>query len=262
DAFYRLITLSDFYSFLTYLSRERKAAPRTRARKAATVKSFFKYLHTKAKILETNPAQELDSPKITRTLPRYLNKNESIKLLSSVEGEHRARDLAMLVLFLNCGFRVTELVGIDMNRIDWDNQTLQVLGKGNKERVVYLNKACILAIRAYMETRPADGVIDKNALFLSERKTRISRKTVHTLVKKHLARAGLDSDRYSSHKLRHTAATLMYLHGNVDIKTLQTILGHESISTTEIYTHIDRQQLREAADNNPLADFLDSKTKS
>ena len=247
------VTLSDLYSYMSFLSRERDNSASSRARKVASIRSFFNYVTNKAKLLDYNPASELESPKILKRLPKYLNVEESKKLLSSINGENRERDYAIITLFLNCGLRLSELVGINLNNIK--NDSLTVVGKGGKERTVYLNNACIRAIEAYKRVRPVEGVKDRNALFLSQRKQRISNKTVQHIVKKYIKNAGLDPERYSTHKLRHTAATLMYKHGNVDIRALQEILGHESISTTEIYTHVDSQQLRNAADSNPLAEI-------
>ena len=248
------VSLSDLYTYMSFLSRERDINASSRARKVASIKSFFNYLSNKAKLLNYNVASELESPKILKRLPKYLNIEESKKLLSSIEGEHQVRDYAIITLFLNCGLRLSELVNINLNKIK--NDTLTVIGKGDKERTIYLNKACAKAIEAYMKVRPVDGVIDRNALFLSERKRRISNKTVQYIVKKYIKSSGLDPERYSTHKLRHTAATLMYKHGNVDIRALQEILGHESISTTEIYTHVDNQQLRNAVESNPLSDIV------
>jgi len=250
------IDLSDLYSFMAYISRERNNSAVTRARKVACLKSFYKYLYTKVKLIDSNPAAELDSPKIVKRLPKYLKLDESINLLKSVSGKKNvARDYAILVLFMNCGLRLSELVGINVNSIRGD--TLTVIGKGNKERTVYLNEACQKAIADYMAERSKlKGIKDPKALFLSERKVRISPKTVQYLVKKYIKAAGLDADKYSPHKLRHTAATLMYKYGHVDIRALQEILGHESISTTEIYTHIDEDQLRNAVKNNPLSSIV------
>ena len=249
----KTITLSDLYAYMSFLSRERDNNASARARKVASIKSFFNYLTNKAKLLEINPASELESPKILKRLPKYLNIEESKKLLNSIQGEYKERDFAIVTLFLNCGLRLSELVNININRIK--NDTLTVIGKGDKERTIYLNKACIHAINTYMNVRQKDAVIDRNALFLSERKKRISNKTVQYIVKKYITLSGLDPERYSTHKLRHTAATLMYKHGKVDIRALQEILGHESISTTEIYTHVDNQQLKNAVESNPLSDF-------
>lgn len=247
------IDLTDLYSFMAFASRELENTAVTRARKVASLKSFYRYLHTKLKVIEYNPAAELDSPKIVKRLPRYLNLDESIQLLNSVDGKKNVeRDYAIITLFLNCGLRLSELVGINVNHIRGD--TLTVIGKGNKERTVYLNQACKDAIAAYMVKRDKImNIRDPKALFLSERKTRISPKTVQYLVKKYIQASGLDPDKYSPHKLRHTAATLMYKHGHVDIRALQAILGHESIATTEIYTHIDEEHLREAIKSNPLS---------
>jgi site-specific recombinase XerD len=247
------IDLTDLYSYMAFVSRDRDNTAVTRARKVASLKSFYKYLHTKLKFIEYNPAAELDSPKIVKRLPRYLNLDESVQLLNSVDGKKNVeRDFAILVLFLNCGLRLSELVGINVNHIRGD--TLTVIGKGNKERTVYLNQACKDAIAAYLDKRnKMMNIKDPKALFLSERKTRISPKTVQYLVKKYIQASGLDPDKYSPHKLRHTAATLMYKHGHVDIRALQAILGHESIATTEIYTHIDEEHLRQAVQSNPLS---------
>lgn len=249
----KTVTLSDLYAFMSYVSNSRDNTSHARARKVASLKSFFNFLTNKAKMLEVNPASELESPKILKRLPRYLNVEESKQLLSSINGEYSERDFAIITLFLNCGIRLSELVGINMNSIK--NNTLSVIGKGDKERNIPLNKACIDAVNAYLKVRPVDGVIDRNALFLSERKQRISKATVQHIVKKYIRQSGLDPQRYSTHKLRHTAATLMYKYGHVDIRALQELLGHESIATTEIYTHLDKQQLKDAVDSNPLSGF-------
>ncbi len=248
------VSLSDLYSYMSFLTSERNNSSSARARKVASLKSFFNYLTNKAKVLEYNPASELESPKILKRLPKYLNIEESKRLLNAVSGKNKERDFAILTLFLNCGLRLSELVNINLNKIK--NNTLTVVGKGGKERTIYLNNACIHAIQNYLKVRPVEGVKDKNALFLSERKQRISNKTVQHIVKKYIVSSGLDPERYSTHKLRHTAATLMYKYGKVDIRALQEILGHESISTTEIYTHVDNQQLRNAVESNPLSNFV------
>jgi len=253
--FIKNITLSDLYEYMTYISRERDNKARTRARKVASLKSFYHYLNVKAKLIDVNPAKELDSPKIAKSLPKYLTLDESRQLLHAVTGKHKERDYAILTLFLNCGLRLSELVNINLNRISPNRDRLTVIGKGNKERTIYLNKACTKALNDYLKVRPVDGVKDKNALFLSERKQRISHKTIQHLVKKYLGMAGLDTEKFSTHKLRHTAATLMYKYGEVDIRALQEILGHEQLSTTEIYTHVDNQQLRNAVESNPLANI-------
>ncbi len=250
----KTVTLSDLYDFMSFISNSRNNASLARARKVASLRSFFNYLSSKANLIDNNPAKELESPKIIRRLPRYLNIEESKKLLDSVNGKYSERDYAIITLFLNCGLRLSELVGINISSIK--NNTLTVIGKGNKERIIPLNKACNEAIKAYLKVRPVDGVKDKDALFLSRRKRRISKESVQKIVKKYIREAGLDQRRYSTHKLRHTAATLMYKYGNVDIRTLQELLGHVSISTTEIYTHLDKEQLKDAVDNNPLSNYI------
>ena len=247
------ITLSDLYSYMSFVNRKRYNHSSSRARKVASIRSFFNYLSNKAKLLDYNPASELESPKILKTLPKYLNIDESKKLLNIIDGKNKERDFAIVILFLNCGLRLSELVSINLKNIR--NNTLSIIGKGGKERTIYLNSACQKALLLYTNIRPVEGVKDKEALFLSERKKRISAKTVQYLVKKYIKLSGLDESKYSVHKLRHTAATLMYRHGNVDIRSLQEILGHESISTTEIYTHVDNKDLQNAVEKNPLANF-------
>lgn len=244
------ISLADFYSFLSFAANQRDNKNYARARKVACLRSFFKYLH-KMKMIDNNPSIELESPKINSRHPVYLTLDESKQLLASIEGENKERDYAIVTLFLNCGLRLSELISIDINKISGD--ILTVIGKGNKERTVYLNKACIEGIESYLKIRPSDMIKDKNALFLSERKSRISKRTVQYLVKKYIGIADLDKDKYSPHKLRHTAATLMYKYGKVDIRSLQQILGHENISTTQIYTHLDDEILRNAVKSNPLS---------
>lgn len=251
EKFIKSITLSDLYSFLSFAANQRDNKNHARARKVACLRSFFKYLQGKAKVIDENPALDLEPPKINSRHPIYLTLDESKHLLASIDGENKERDYAIITLFLNCGLRLSELVGIDINRISGD--ILTVIGKGNKERTVYLNNACINAINSYIKIRPKDGVKDKNALFLSERKQRISKRSVQYIVKKYIGASDLDTERYSTHKLRHTAATLMYKYGNVDIRALQHILGHENISTTQIYTHIDDDRLRSAVKANPLS---------
>lgn len=248
--FVKKITLTDIYSFMNFLSRDRGLNNASRARKVATIKSFYKYLTNKAKLLEINPVQDLDSPRMKKSLPKYLDLEESLELLDSVDGKNASRDYCILTLFLNCGLRISELVGL--NKTDVRVDQLRVLGKGNKERILYLNEACQQAISDWMTDRDALTLVDQNALFVTlQNRRRISKAAVHKLVKKHLAAAGLDSSQYSSHKLRHTAATLMLQNG-VDVRTLQEVLGHEHLNTTQIYTHVDNDALRTAAKANPL----------
>jgi len=245
------VTLNDLYGFISYVSFKRDNSNSAKARKVSTLRSFFKFLHGKMKMIDENPASELETPKTPSRHPVYLTLAEARELLEAVEGEFRDRDYCILTLFLNCGLRLSELVGINISNIRGD--TMTVIGKGNKERTVYLNDACLKAIEDYLRVRPRDGVRDRDALFLSKRKQRISNKTVQHIVKKYVEKAGLDTERYSTHKLRHTAATLMYKHGDVDIRALQQILGHSSISTTQIYTHVDDKRLRDAIKKNPLS---------
>lgn len=253
ENFLRSITLDDLFEFLTYTNRTRENNANSRARKVSTLKSYFNYLSTKAGILETNVTKDLEAPKLPGRLPTYLTLDESKHLLNSIDGEFKVRDYCIILLFLNCGMRLSELVGINISDIHQDRLT--VIGKGNKQRTIYLNPSCIEAIDNYMKIRPRDGLKDPNALFLSKQKSRISNNMVYKMVQKNLLRAGLDPDKYSPHKLRHTAATLMYKHGNVDVRALQEILGHEQLSTTQIYTHVDESEIRSAMDKNPLADF-------
>ncbi|MBQ7740777.1 MAG: tyrosine recombinase XerC [Eubacterium sp.] len=245
------ITLNDAYQFLIYCRNERQNNEATRARRVVSIRRFFSYLSDNQKLIDSNPMKNLDAPKIKKSLPKYLTLEEAQKLLSVIDGKFKERDFAIITLFLNCGMRLAELVSIDYTDIKTDG-TLIITGKGNKERTVYLNQACIDALNTYMRVRPNDGVRDR-ALFLSSRNQRISPRMVEILVNKYLEKAGLGGRGLSVHKLRHTAATLMYQHGNVDVLLLKEILGHENLGTTEIYTHISSDATREAVDSNPLA---------
>lgn len=248
------VSLNDAYMFLVYCKDNRDNNERTRARKATTLRMFYKYLTVQKKLLDDNPLQELDSPKIKKTLPKYLTLEESLSLLNSVDGKYKERDYCILTFFLNCGLRLSELVSLNLTDVR-SNNTLVVTGKGNKERTIYLNEACIDALRAYLPFRLVDGVkdSDRDALFISRQKTRISPKTVQYIVKSTLKKAGLEGRELSTHKLRHTAATLMYQYGDVDVLAIKEILGHESLSTTQIYTHVVNEQLQKAAQANPLS---------
>ena len=250
--FMKTITLNDAYTFLSYCRSDRDNNPATRARKAVAIKRFFRYLSVQMKLMDDNPLQELDSPKLKKSLPKYLTLEQSLDLLGCIDGKNKERDYCIITLFLNCGLRLAELVGLNYNCVRTDN-TMKVTGKGNKERVVYLNDACVKAVNRYLAVRPVDGVIDKNALFISRNMRRIHPRTVENIVKKFLDKSGLGGQGFSVHKLRHTAATLMYQHGNVDILLIKEILGHENLSTTEIYTHIVDSQLKGAVDSNPLS---------
>lgn len=258
----RKIKLDDIHAFLSYLTTEHHSKAATRARKVSTIRIFFKYLSQKAGLIDANPAQNLETPKQEKRMPKYLSLDESKKLLAITANEednrNAKRNYAIITIFLNCGIRLSELVGINIKNIDFSENKLTVIGKGNKERTIYLNKSCVNAINDYISnSRPREGIKydSKDALFLSERKERISNRTVQSVVKKELQKAGLDINKYSVHKLRHTAATLMYQYGGVDIRALQELLGHESISTTEIYTHVENSQVRNAIESNPLANI-------
>ena len=246
--FFKSVEISDIYNYL--YDKNTKAI--SRARKISSIKSFYKYLCDITKKIERNPTSGLEAPKLEKRLPKYLNLDESVALLHSVDGEFKERDFAIITLFLNCGLRLSELVGINLEHIKGD--TLSVIGKGNKERSVHLNKACLDAIETYLRVRPIDKVKgdDRRALFLSKRFKRISPRMVEIMVKQYIIEAGLDPKKYTPHKLRHTAATLMHKHAGVDIRTLQQVLGHETIATTQIYTHIDSDEVKSAIDNNPL----------
>ena len=254
----KTVTLMDAYEFMNYLSRVRKNSAVSRARKCSALKQYFNYLTVKKHYLDSDPMSELEIPKSKKALPKYLTLEQSIELLNSVDGKFKERDYCILTLFLNCGLRLAELVSLNMNSIRSDN-TMVVTGKGNKERIVYLNDACISALNEWRKVRPNDGLKDRDALFVSGHHKRLSRESVQKMVQKYLEKIGLDSQGYSCHKLRHTAATLMYQHGEVDIRVLKDVLGHENLGTTQIYTHISSEQLKKASDMNPLANVKSKK---
>lgn len=260
DNFYNTVTLGDAYEFLAYCRNERENKEKARARKVSSLRAFFKYLRMNG-IIEDNPMINLDSPKLSKNLPKYLNVEQAKKLLSVIDGANRERDYCIVTLLLNCGMRLSELVSLDYNKItfDGDSASIIITGKGSKQRTVYLNHACVSAINAYMRVRTKDGVKDRNALFLSNRHTRISPKTVQHMVDVYLEKAGFGGMGFSVHKLRHTAATLMYQTGKVDVLALKEILGHENLNTTQIYTHLLDEQLKKAVEANPLADINSSK---
>ncbi len=247
--FVRSISSDDILDFFNYCIDERENKPASRARKTTVLRHFFKHLKERRFLIEKNPMDIIVSPKRKKALPKYLTLQQSQKLLDVVDGKYKIRDECILTLFLNCGLRLSELVGININDIN-DERILKVCGKGNKEREIYLNDACMEAIEAYKKVRPTEGVKDKKALFISRNHNRISNKTVQYLVYKYLNAIGLEG--YSVNKLRHTAATLMYQEGGVDIRVLQDILGHENLGTTQIYTHISHKQSVEAMQSNPL----------
>lgn len=259
--FVRQITTSDIFDFLSYLANDRTPnpdapspdygiEPAARARKLSSLKSFYKYLTVRTKQLSDNPVADLEYPKLRKSLPKYLTLEQSRALLQAVSGQNQKRDYAILMIFLNCGIRRSELVGLNLSDVYEDR--LRVVGKGNKERFVYFGTPCRKAIDAYLIERNKKMLSDNRALFGSRDGNRISVTAVHRLVKKALLEAGLDSTQFSAHKLRHTAATMM-LSGGVDVKTVQEVLGHENLNTTQIYTHIENTELKIAAEANPLS---------
>lgn len=251
------ITEEDIYDFFLYVSKERENKARARARKLSSLKSFFNYLEVNKKLIDKNPAINVESPGVKRALPKFLSLDESLTLLETVENdtlsEYRTRDFAIITLFLNCGMRLSELCGINLTDVDSEMRSLRVLGKGAKERIVYLNDACRDALSGWLVMRESFTIKDKNALFISRLGKRISNKTVQAMIYKYLDRAGLGNRHLSVHKLRHTAATLMYQEGGVDVLVLKDILGHEQLNTTQIYTHVGNRQMEEAISKNPLA---------
>ena len=246
------VTLSELYEYLSFVNRNMQNESSARARKVASLRSFFKYMTIRSGVLEHNPAENLETPKVAKRQPRYLSLEESQKLLESIPRDvNFDRNLCIITLFLNCGLRVSELVGINISDIRDD--IIIITGKGNKERTVYLNKACKCTIDNYLRVRPVEGVIDRDALFISRNKKRLSTKMVWCIVKDCLEIAGLDSSRYSPHKLRHTAATLLYQYAEADLLIIQQILGHESLATTQIYTHLNDENAKYAIKKNPLS---------
>ena len=257
----RKITTSDIFDFLSYLANDRTPnpdstaseygiSPTARARKLSALKSFYKYLTVRTKQLQENPVADLEYPKLRKSLPKYLTMEQSAALLRAVSGQNEKRDYAIVMLFLNCGIRRSELVGLNLSDVYEDR--IRVVGKGNKERIVYFGAACRKAIDNYLPERHKKVLSDNRALFGSRDGNRISVTAVHRLLKKHLLSAGLDATQFSAHKLRHTAATMM-LSGGVDVKTVQEVLGHENLNTTQIYTHIENTELKIAAEANPLS---------
>lgn len=244
------VKIMDLHAFISFIDRERNNSNRTKARKIACIRSFYKYLYSIVKLVTENPALDLETPKKNSRLPVALTLDESKDVLSSISGTNEKRDYAIITLFLNCGLRLSELISINIDKIKGD--TLTVIGKGNKERTIYLNDMCVKAIEEYLEVRPEANPGHEKALFISSRKTRFTQRGIQHMVDKYFNEAGLSDKHYSPHKLRHTAATLMYQYGHVDIRALQELLGHESVSTTQIYTHIDKEQLRDAVKQNPL----------
>ncbi len=263
--FVRKITTSEVLEFLSYLANDRIPSPElpkkgieaaARARKLSAIKSFYKYLTVRTKQMQENPVADMEYPKLRQSLPRYLTLEQSTALLQAVSGANQKRDYAILMLFLNCGIRRSELVGLNLNDIYEDR--IRVVGKGNKERFVYFGPPCRAALDEYLLERNKKVLSDNRALFGSRVGNRISVTAVHRLVKKALLKAGLDVEQFSAHKLRHTAATLMLGNG-VDVKTVQEVLGHENLNTTQIYTHIESTELKLAAQASPISHLTISK---
>lgn len=260
--FFAEVRPTEITEFLSYAMDGRGNNEATRSRKLSSIKAFYRYFVNKVHKLKVNPAVDIESPKKRKSLPKHLSFDESVMLLDAVgengENPNEKRDYCILTLFLNCGMRLSELCGIDLSDIDRDFQSMRVIGKGNKERIIYLNDACKTAIKDYLPVRKLQiekGSEEKKALFLSRLGKRISNKTVQWAVKKYLGEAGLSMKGYSVHKLRHTAATLMYRSGEVDIRVLKDILGHEQLTTTQIYTHVSDKSMEEAMAKNPLANI-------
>jgi site-specific recombinase XerD len=254
------LTLYDAHQYLYFLKEERNNSTATRARKTSALKRFYNYLYHQAHLISENPLDDLESPRIKNKQPRFLTLQESLQMLKNIDSKHRERDYCIICLFLNCGMRLSELVGLNLIDYSAENKTLRLFGKGRKERIVYLNNACMNALNEYLVIRNAEPT-NETALFLSARKTRITRRRVQQIVEEMLERAGLSNLGITTHKLRHTAATLMYQHGGVDTLVLRDVLGHKSIATTEIYTHLGNENLKNAAESSPLANVDMSKKK-
>ena len=246
------VTLNEIYDFEYFLSQERRNSNTARSRKTSALKNFFNYLQKRAGIIDKNPASDIEFPSLKKTIPKYLTLDESVHMLASIDSPFQERDFCIITLFLNCGMRLSELVGLDISDVNLEEKTMRILGKGNKERQIYLNEACVNAINECLKVRKP---CDTKALFVSKKKRRISKRRVQQVVEQALKNANLDNRGFSTHKLRHTAATLMYQHGGVDTLILKEILGHESINTTQIYTHVNDNQMKQAIESSPLSHY-------
>lgn len=248
------ITLSDIYNFIFYVADERSNSDKARYRKVSALRSFFKYVTKVAHILDSDPSRDIEIPSPKQALPKFLSLNESLRLLETSGNGTSVRNFCIITLFLNCGMRLSELVGINISDVDFHENRIRILGKGNKERMVYLNPACVDALQNHLAVRNANKkALDEPALFISNQNKRISKRRVQQIVINTLKKAGLGDKGLTTHKLRHTAATLMYQYGDADVLTLKELLGHENISTTEIYTHLNDESVRRAIEENPLA---------
>ena len=246
--FIKTVSLNDMYAFIAHCQNELRASAGTRARKIVFIRQFWKYLKTKAHLIDNNIAEELETPKLPKRMPKHLSLEESVKLL--LECKKSPRDHCIITIFLNCALRLSELASLNIDQVD--NEVISVVGKGNKERKIFLTPAAKKTINTWLQIRNFQNVPTK-ALFISRNRRRMTTRSIQNVVKKYVMASGLDPKLISTHKLRHTAATLMYKYGRVDIRSLQQILGHESVATTEIYTNIDEHQLRTAVNSNPLA---------
>ncbi|MDR1630548.1 MAG: tyrosine recombinase XerC [Oscillospiraceae bacterium] len=258
--FFKSLQLQDAYAFMNYIRNERNNTPTSQARRTVSIRSFYKYLTINRRLLDDNPMSALETPKLNKTLPKHLTLEQSKTLLDCIDGKNRERDYCMITFFLNCGLRLSELVSLDYANIRSEG-TVNIFGKGAKERMIYLNQACVHAFEEYMAFRRQHALMSEKALFLSSRGKRISNRTVQHIISAFLDKAGLGGLGFSVHKLRHTAATLMYQHGNVDVLVLKEILGHENLGTTEIYTHVHNEQLKKAVQSNPLSTIEPKKQK-
>ena len=244
------------FDFISFTADYLKNEVASRQRKLSCIRTFYKYLKNTLLLIEKNPAESIEGPSMPKKLPKHLTLEESKQLLSAVDGKNAVRDFCIITLFLNCGMRVSELVGINLSDISKDISTVNVTGKGSKERMIYLNSACRTALENYLKVRPTNAKLsDKDALFISRNRNRLSVQSVQLLIYNHLRAAGLENRNMSVHKLRHTAATLMYQYGKTDVRVLKDILGHEQLSTTQIYTHLNNDMIREAVNDNPLAEI-------
>ena len=262
-AFWGSVTKEDIYEYLYFLNRECGNKKSSTARRLASLHGFYDYLVNQVNKLTEDPTAAIKPPKQDKVLPKYLTAEQSMELLESTQtqSDFPERDYCMVVLFLNCGMRLSELVGMDLGDIDLEQRQIRLFGKGHKERMVYLNDACVDALQRYLSKRNTlEGLQPKEkAVFVTRRrKERISNRRVEQLVTGAMKAAGLKG--FSTHKLRHTAATLMYQTGNVDILTLKQLLGHSSVGTTQIYTHLQEFQVRAAIEENPLGKVERKKT--
>ena len=252
--------------YLKFLSDKLKNDNKTRNRKLASCKRLFEYLYVN-NLINYNPTKSMTSVRTEKRLPKYLNLDESKKLLSVTINSNQVnkiRNYAITCIFLNCSIRLSELTGINLSdiKIDKTEKTIRIHGKGNKERLLYLNAAVCEAIKAYIEVRPKLGkeFKDYNALFLSSQKKRISNRTVEQIIKDNLSKAlnkDLDVKEYKTHTLRHTGASLLYNENNVDIFILKRILGHKSLDSTQIYTHVSNKKMKEIMMNCTISSIIE-----